>query len=71
MHSYNINAKCCINQDDKCMATLAWANLLEKLSLTIRCTPAVVDVKDFPTTDQFQLIDRIHKLRDRLLSLSD
>ena len=48
-------------KDDKWMASLAWANVLEKLPLTIRCTPAVVDVKDFPTTDQFKLIDRIYE----------
>ena len=48
-------------QKDEWMATLAWANVLQKLPPTIRCTPSVIDVQGIPTTKQLEQIDRLYE----------
>ena len=49
------------HQNDEWMASLAWTNVVDKLPATIRCSQAVIDVKKFPTTKQFDQIDRMYE----------
>ena len=46
-------------QDEQWMTTLAWANVVDKLPITIRCTPTVVDVQGIPNKTQLTQIDRL------------
>ena len=49
------------SQKEEWMASLAWANVREKLPPTIRCTSTVIDVKGIPTTTQLEQIDRLYE----------